>query len=174
MRLALALIVALLAGCLDGTGARREASDVDAAVHGPERSVERPGDPGIFLSARAASGAFAPGESIRVDATLENRGRTTRHYPSGCGEPWGFEVKDSAGRAVQHEEPRGRCLGFATASLAPAEAVAAAFAWDGREWNGEKLVAATPGSYDLVVSARLSDGPAPYEAFSVSVTVEVS
>jgi hypothetical protein len=97
---------------------------------------------GLEITTESDRDAIAPGETVRVNATVENTGNRTVWYNDVCGWPWDADVVAEDGRSVNHTKHEAQCMALAWTTLEPGESISSKyrdppspFTWNGTEWN---------------------------------------
>jgi hypothetical protein len=135
---ALALAALLIAGCTSPEGG---APDGDAPGASTSDSDTHPDFPGMVLEA-----TFDPATRT-IHAEARNEGDRTYRVQAMCVGPWRESMRDASGDEVQPREPRAYCAAFGLGPFPPGETSTHDLTWDGRLWDGNRMVAAPEGDY---------------------------
>ncbi len=165
--IALALTVALLAGCVDPEP-RDAATGTPTPTH--SESTNPPGTGGNNGFAVQQGTAHGSNQGIEVDvtwraceegfcanATATNRGTATVQVSSICEPPW-TERMTHDGEEVAHKEPEAHCLAFGRMPFAPGDSRQRDFTWDGQLHDQAVPYDAPEGSYTWTLAFWWDDG----------------
>lgn len=143
MRVALLLLIPLLAGCAS------PAPDHIDVTEGTARFVP-PAWQGLELKGTVS-------DSLQLEATVTNHGPNTYEVSAICEPVWNDRMERN-GEAVQHRPATAVCQAFGVRDFPPGETISFAAEWDGRVYDDETASDAKPGAYTWIAEMGVSDG----------------
>ncbi|MHB8585704.1 MAG: hypothetical protein ACYDDF_07700 [Thermoplasmatota archaeon] len=173
---AITLVATIAAGCLSPPTSPRDV--------GPGTLQEAFDDRGLLLLITPEFSAITSGDSVQVNASLQNHGVGPRAYVSGCSgdwssPPWDLWVTGAGNVTIWRPKPPYPSCAETSASLAEHGVLNRTFVWDGSAYNAStgasinataaKAKPACDGNDTLVVASAVNGSylvaRAPIEVF---------